>query len=858
MNRLNDIILSLKQEDKEEEKLQQKIKQKSLSNEEELNGWICILKEKLSKREYKKVLKNIVSLGLIGKYKKENFGYKIIIFYIIAQLKIIENKIFKYHLKENNNKEQKYQISHCFSYAHNIQNELSSLMRQITDNNISQIDNYYNDIEKRNYKIELVNDLLRCFFDYLYTMSLLHHKIGNFMEAISFLSLSLNLYIETKSLILSSHTLYKIEKCFILLSKIYILNEDYENALLFLNESIKICFKQILFQIHDLYLGVYVGEKKDLKIREKADLLILQDSKIKKIIYNIVIIFLYQGICNENLSNIKKATAFYKQCEWFSRIFLEKNDKLIYEFFSRLKKNGIELCNIIDLINEKIEEYEARQYFANKENNANATKIKYSFKKKKLFDTNKFKGLLKKLQGLKIREIDTVNKFEKPKFYRSVSATSRDRTEENNKNLFMSNMRLLDAYLRSDFKDIVNDMNKITLFDFDYKTRGRIQKKLNKIYFEQNQKLIRRNHMKEKLNYHSFQGIKGNEKDKEIKSINGLSSINTPKTNVLKIYESISILKRLNNKRTKNDFLSNYKLYKNNSNHLKEIKNVKINNISNIRNKIFSRCLWNKKKIDSHENSRLHFSFSLMDSFRRGNLNIKSNSIEKSFERQKHHNFSWVKMHKLKPKEIQHEQQKDKEFFNFSYLKKRNYIKKLCDRELLFQKIILKSKNTPKYSFEVFNKTITQKKANDIFQKIESIVSDCKVNNDWKDNLSDEEYKDYITNNKLEKTFINSLSLKAFSKYKMNKRRIEKKAEEKEIYEDNKTLYEKQFMSIDANNKNTLLRLNEKLDRIYKKEQKRQNEIYWHKKKINRQIYKKLNRNNSGAILSKINFNSKI
>jgi ABC-type multidrug transport system ATPase subunit len=84
----------------------------------------------------------------------------------------------------------------------------------------------------------------------------------------------------------------------------------------------------------------------------------------------------------------------------------------------------------------------------------------------------------------------------------------------------MSNMRKLDAYLRSDFKDIIKDMNKITLFDFDYKTRGRIKKKLKKIYFEQNQRLIRRNNMKENLNYHSFQGIKGNEKDKEIKSIN--------------------------------------------------------------------------------------------------------------------------------------------------------------------------------------------------------------------------------------------------------------------------------------------------------------------------------------------------
>ena len=854
MNRLNDIILSLQQEDIKEEKSQDKIKKKTFSNEEELNGWIFILKDKLSKREYKKVIKNIVSLGLIGKYKKTNFGYKIIIFYIIAQLKIIENKIFKYHLKENSNKEQKQQISHCLSYANNIQNELSSLIRQITDNNITQMNNYYNDIEKRNYKIEIVNDLLRCFFDYLYIMSLLHHKIGNFMEAITFLSLSLHLYKETKSLILSSHTLYKIEKCLILLSKIYILNEDYENALIFLNESIKICFKQILFQVHDLYLGVFVGDKKDLKVREKADLKILKDSKIKKIIYNIVIIFLYQGICNEHLSNIKNATAFYKQCEWFSRIFLEKNDKLIYEFFSRLKKNGIEVCNLIDLFNEKIEEYEVRHYFTNTENNSDITKIKYSLKKKKLFDTNKFKGLLKKLQGLKIKEIDTVNKFEKPKIiYRNASASSRDKTEANNKNLFMSNIRLLEAYLRRDFKDIVNDMNKITLFDFDDKTRGRVQKKLNKIYFEQNQRLIKRNNMKEKLNYHSFQGIKGYKKDNEIKSISGLSSINTPKTNELKKFESFSIFKRLNNKRTPNGSLSNYKLYKNISNHLKRIKNVKNNNFCNIRNKIFSRCLWNKRKIDSPEN----LSFSLIDSFKRGNLNIKSNSIEKSLERQRLNNFSWIKIHKSKIKEIQPENQKDKEFFNFSYLKKRNYIKKLCDRELLFQKEILKSKNTPKYSFKVFNKTLTQKKANDTYQKIESIVSDCKINNDWKDNLSDEEYKDYLINNKLEQAFINSLSLKALSKYKRNKRRMEKKAEEKENYEDNKTLYEKQFMSIDVNNKNTLLRLNEKLDGIYKKEQKRQNEIYSHKKKINRLIFKKLNRNKSGLILSKINFNSK-
>ena len=34
-------------------------------------------------------------------------------------------------------------------------------------------------------------------------------------------------------------------------------------------------------------------------------------------------------------------------------------------------------------------------------------------------------------------------------------------------------------------------MDKINIFDLDYKTRERIQKKLNIIYFEQNQKMLR-------------------------------------------------------------------------------------------------------------------------------------------------------------------------------------------------------------------------------------------------------------------------------------------------------------------------------------------------------------------------------
>jgi hypothetical protein len=60
--------------------------------------------------------------------------------------------------------------------------------------------------------------------------------------------------------------LYKISKCFILLSKIYIFNEDYESALSALNHAIKASFKQILFQVQEIYYGVFIGGENDLII----------------------------------------------------------------------------------------------------------------------------------------------------------------------------------------------------------------------------------------------------------------------------------------------------------------------------------------------------------------------------------------------------------------------------------------------------------------------------------------------------------------------------------------------------------------------------------------------------------------
>ena len=208
---------------------------------------------------------------------------------------------------------------------------------------------------------------------------------------------------------------------------------------------------------------------------------------MKRTILNISIIFLYIGICYENMSQIKKATAFYKQCEWFARIFLLKDNDIIYKFYFRLKKNSIEVCNIIDFLQEKIYEVDKRLRRKMEEN------FKTSVKKKKgrenLFYDIKFKKLITRLDKLKIKEIDTINKFERNEMLRNMSSNNDKKIKD--KYFFMTNLRLLEAYLTKEFRHLVLNMDKIKLFDMDSITRARVQKLVDEIKFQEEQKRMK-------------------------------------------------------------------------------------------------------------------------------------------------------------------------------------------------------------------------------------------------------------------------------------------------------------------------------------------------------------------------------
>jgi hypothetical protein len=206
-----------------------------------------------------------------------------------------------------------------------------------------------------------------------------------------------------------------------------------------------------------------------------------------------------------------------------------------------------------------------------------------------------------------------------------------------------------------------------------------------------------------------------------------------------------------------------------------------------------------------------------------------------------------------KYKVIHPENQKLNDFFNFKYLKKREFIKKLCDRELIFQKLILKSKNTPCPTFRLFNKNIVEQNADNTYSKIESLVTNRVTNTFWKDYLSEDEYKEFLINDKLEKILCGSLDNRALLSYKRNKKNREKKEKEKEIMEDG-LKYDKKFENIENNNKIILDELNSKLNEIYVNELKTKKLFSRQTKDINGDVFKKLYRNRSALnIKDKLN-----
>lgn len=760
MNDPKDIILSIENA-KEEVSLNQSNIEKIDNNEKDLiseeirfENLLIHLKENLGKKFYKKTLKEI-DLLIQQNYAETNpYFWKIKLLRIRTILKIIKNKIIKYLINQVKKLKIKHYINNIKKYFSHIQMELNNFYENYIDSNSA------NDEDK-------VNDLLHLYFEYIYLYSFFHKKLGNFIESISLLSFVIRLYKETKLVVKKERTIMYIEKCFILLSQIYICNEDYFPAIDYLNTAMDLCFKHLIFDTRDVNDGIFLGDKKHMEYLIKNERLEIGknkfeneiedkfgNKKIKRTAIHIVLIYFYRGICYENIGKIKNSIKCYVQCLWFINHFFYNSFKNLAYLIKNILDKSLEFKEVIDYLIKKINFYENRQKLKNIKNKDESNKEEKNENDVLVNSlcSKKFKDLVNELSKLKIKEIDTVNKFNIKK---NITGLGGRKQEGTDKNIFLSEIRLLETYLREDFKDILDEMNKIKSYDMDYSTREKIQKFLRRIYFEQSQ-----NYLNKKSNTLCISRInKKNLFKVQIQSSRNQSSgegkiINIKKSNILK-----------------NSIMSNEKKLLSSSIH-KSNNNLPYEKLISNKNKKISKVERAKSAFSGHNINSVDVS---------RNKSILSPSMVRSdFKGQTFH-LSLKEYNKIKRRTnlasakniFKIDDRKLNNFFNKKYIQKRNYIKKLEDREYKFQKCVLKLKDTPKTPISFYNKEVVKQSANQTFQKILSLHLSNPVN--WKENLSPEEIKNMKRHNKLQNIMVSSLDKNAYMKYKEEEKKNNEK-----------------------------------------------------------------------------------
>ena len=137
-------------------------------------------------------------------------------------------------------------------------------------------------------------------------------------------------------------------------------------------------------------------------------------------------------------------------------------------------------------------------------------------------------------------------------------------------------------------------------------------------------------------------------------------------------------------------------------------------------------------------------------------------------------------------------------------------MKKLEEREIIFQKHVLREKNHPKIPFTPYNEEIIKRKVKNRCQEILSLSTTNPQS--WKENMTREEYRKIRIFNRLESAAICSLDGSALMKFKEEEKKMKKN---KFIFFDEN---ENHKIKVNDENKSMIEKLNFNLEQIDQRE----------------------------------------
>ena len=609
---------------------------------EDYNIWLCDLNKLISNKLYRQALKEIEK----NKYKFElikNQFWKYRFIKAKAILKIIKLKMNK-HQKEIiiENSKQNFSLKFWFNQMFIVLEELILEFRFDLNKHI----NY-----KSKKIIEPILTLIEYHLEFIYYLCIFFLSSNDVIPLLAYLSIT-DKFLPYIPFMSKKKLLHLFQN--IILLKIKILIENCEFLASFENIKIvfRLCFREMLLYL-DYDSKIYLNS---LNVKNKKENEVIFG--FCRIIQNITLAYFLRGVACEHLGFFKLSIHSYKQCRWFSKNFLYYYNKELFNFFKNIKKKYIIFKEIFDDIHNQIL---VKNKIKNKQNietifikkckidsyrtyrNSEANNIRNNYYYNTSLNKSEIKlrpssnSFIKKREKLVSLLEDIGNNLYKEEEYRNNSIFKKFTVNS----FVLSTVNMINNLLSNPFNHILKKMDKVELT----KPKDEISHLINWTLNYKRQKEFK-NQIESLKNKRLYSNKINNKNNSYIR----LSNIKNRKCFDLKMNSQIKLLK-------------NYEISKNNE----------INS--------------NEKSNNNNNNNIISINNNTKDK-----LNVSENLVKLKIHPSKSQNKSKKNYIKISKKIEKYPLNKN--VFSKSLLNKKNYLDSFYEKELNFQKGLLKLKGS--------------------------------------------------------------------------------------------------------------------------------------------------------------------
>ena len=438
-----------------------KLEEDKKKMKKKFDEWLITLNEFFSNKLYRQVIREIED-------KKNNYlliskteFWKLKLLKAKSILKIIARKMTKHHKEVIlENSIQNFSLKFWFNQ---IFMSLEELCLEFRFDINSHMDPNSKEI------LSAIQSLAEAHLEFIYYLSVFSIGTGEIMPLLTYIS-NADKLIQFSNLLLNPEVYDLYLDILLIKIKILIENCNYIPAIETLGIFFKIFFKDIIFYIDFEVPLTSESINSSNKIEKKKNF------NLCNVIQKLIMAYYLRGVISEHLGFYKNAIKAYQQCRWFSNIFMFNFNKPIFKFFRNMEKIYITYNEVFEEIQEQFEK-------KNKNNKINFDKKGKSHRILYL----KKRGLNKSMISMKSKNFFLTNrKIKRNDRYSSVKSIISEKQlvralnnigkrlykedENRNNNIFdkfgtndfvLSTIGMVNNLLSTPFREVLRKMKKV-------------------------------------------------------------------------------------------------------------------------------------------------------------------------------------------------------------------------------------------------------------------------------------------------------------------------------------------------------------------------------------------------------------